>query len=780
MAPLGQRGAGPILPSLALPLLLRLVAGVFMLPSRVIGLPRFSNVFQSGMVLQRQRPIEVWGFGASEGERLEVALLNRSSGHLVRRGRAIATRLGHWRTTLSMPPATATGVPMRLNLIRQGAESPLESLDDVVLGDVYLFSGQSNVDLPVSYVHQFSAADQEREEAFADEVSHDGRIRIMIVPAHCGQTYHDSFFAWELDHLPECLPCPPPFGPVKHVNRCNAVGGRRNNYTYCGCESLRWTRPTGANIRGFSAAAWFMGKALLSLDVLRGVPVGLVRSSWGATSIAVWSGPAAVAKCPQPGEPPPQAAPYVKSALFAHMVHPLKGLWLSAVVWLHGARNVGADSPYMGATYYSCALRSMISDWREHLGQHSLPFLVVESPVYCNELGYKTWHNWCGDPVTRLKEPDSHLPEIRLAQNEAEVLPHVYLVSTMDQGTLERSLGGTIHSPRKPELGRRLALAAQAAIYRDEQVVWSGPIAALAWHTGDGEVAVCFDTRGGGGLRLNESERCPAPLLSVFCTGATFELQANGSWVAPASVSLCDERVILGVPTSVGLVDRVRYAWADWPVCSLSSAAGMPARIFDIPVGAKGESGAQCPRIPAQLGDSGNSPSCRTTTTTTTTPSTALPALIALCVGAPVQTLALALSAALALSLSLLLVTCVAMRSSQQSKLPGVEAGSLPLHPVTEAEAAVVSQPLPDDEVASVPTEREAPGPEFASPTAAPLLAESEVDVEEASILPMPSARSRELQGDGMPSPGLMPRTVAAAMCPSHWPWKRRLTPGAA
>mmetsp|Transcript_36645 Transcript_36645/g.101787 ORF Transcript_36645/g.101787 Transcript_36645/m.101787 type:complete len:785 (-) Transcript_36645:136-2490(-) len=550
--------------------------------------PRLSNVFQTGMVLQRGRPIEVWGYDAVYGETLDV-MLDLDGGDEVSWTEAVAGLGGHWRATLTKPPASVTGAKLKLSVTRRGAQHPAQVLDDVVLGDVYLFSGQSNVDLPVSYVHQFDEAAMEAEERFADDIGGKGLLRLMIVPARCGLTYQDSLLSSELADVKECKPCPPPFAgdpASSDINSCNLLGGHSRNYSYCNCDSLRWTRSTGKNVRGFSAVAWFFGKALLAIEAAKGVPVGLVRSSWGATNIAVWSGIDALAKCPQEGDPPTSFAPYVKSALWGHMIYPLKGLHMSAAVWVHGARNIGGADPYMGGKYYSCALRAMITDWRDKLGLASLPFLIVESPVYCNELDYRTWHTWCDDTESQLRFPDEHLPEMRLAQNEAEALPHVYIVSTMDQGSLKKAMGGAIHSEKKPELGRRLALAAQAAVYKDPHVVWSGPTATRAWQSGPREVSVCFDTRNGGRLVLNETATCPAVVLPVYCTGATFELMAKGVWNSPSSVSVSEDgsTVVISVLPEVGRVERVRYAWADWPVCSILNKAGMPARLFNLPV----------------------------------------------------------------------------------------------------------------------------------------------------------------------------------------------------
>jgi len=544
-------------------------------------------------VLQRGHPIKVWGFDAPAGERLAVMLGPTEDSPTV----SVEVRAnsgGDWAATLRTPPLAATGTSLRLSLRRVGASEPTEVLEDVVLGDVYLFSGQSNADLPEAYAFQFDPQAQAREERAADELGHSGLVRLMTIPARCGLSFGDTINAKELPSVPDCLPCPSPFGRQQPVNKCNAMGGASFgpfNYSYCGCDALRWTRATGPLVRGFSAVAWFTGRALASWEGLRGVPIGLVRSSWGATSIASWSSLDAVEQCPT-GTPVHSFAPHFQSTLFANMIAPLLGLRYSAVVWVHGARNTGDDTPYMGARYYACALRALILDWRAKLGQAALPFLVAEMPVYCNSEDFATWHVWCTEKESRLKKPDEHLAEMRVAQLEAEKLAGVYVVSTMDQGSLAHGMGGTIHSVRKPDQGERLALTARAGVYGDKCAIWSGPSALKAWRPRPGWVGICFDVRGGGGLVLNTSMHCPTPVLPVYCTGAGFEVKVGETWMPPFSAMLSRSGVLLEVP-AIGVATRVRYAWADWPVTVLTSSAGQPARTFDLPV--QGEGSLECP-----------------------------------------------------------------------------------------------------------------------------------------------------------------------------------------
>jgi len=451
------------------------------------------------------------------------------------------------------------------------AESNISSQEvlDVTLGDVYLFTGQSNVDLPESYALQTHPRSQRAEEEFAEEMGRKGLIRIMIVPNQVPGLNYGRTPAHELTNSPDCRLCPPPFGP--HWN---------HSYKVCHCNSLRWARVSSANIRGFSALGWFSGAALARTQpLLSGVPLGLVRSSWGGTKILRWSGPDAVKRCPQSRQPRGQYAD-----LFANMIYPMAKLHFSAVVWMHGASDTGQMGDFLGPDYYGCALPALIKDWREKFERDSLPFIVVELPAYCNERDWATFHTFCDSKKSILSSTEYHLPAMRIAQTKAEELPLVYMVTAMDLGSLH-PIGGSIHSDKKQELGVRVAMAARAAVYGEKDVIWAAPKAFHARMTQPDHISVHFSTRPNEFLVLNNSARCPEQILPIYCTGGGFEVFSNGTWVPALSAWLGQDKSVVLRTVVNASIERIRYAYADWPVCSLRSAVtGLPARIFDLPV----------------------------------------------------------------------------------------------------------------------------------------------------------------------------------------------------
>ena len=124
----------------------------------------------------------------------------------------------------------------------------------------------------VTDAHQFNENAQLAEEAAADAL--DGLTRIMIVPNQVRGIDYNATPARELATVPDQPLCGPAF-----------VGGV---YNHCQDNAMRWTRANSTNIRGFSATAWFTGKYVREKlgEEFGGVPIGLVRSSWGGTQLS--------------------------------------------------------------------------------------------------------------------------------------------------------------------------------------------------------------------------------------------------------------------------------------------------------------------------------------------------------------------------------------------------------------------------------------------------------------------------------------------------------------
>jgi sialate O-acetylesterase len=288
--------------------------------------PRFGNQFQSHMVLQRDAPLSLWGFDAGVNETLRVCL----------GARCVHTQCagdGTWRVG-TIEPQRASVTPRDLWVIRE-RDGQGTLLEDIVFGDVFIFSGQSNIDIPEAYGHQVAPlradpsqsgeAAQLAEEQLAETLGASGMLRMRIV-----DVFDDASPRWnategqpELTATPDCARCPPPF----------AIG----NYSWCQCSQMAWTRPDAVTVRGFSATSWFTAVALRKIvpALHDDVPIGIVKSSKGGSTIDLWSSEDARRQCKPPGPPPPPcAAPALcPGSLWSQMMAPLAGLKFKAVTW---------------------------------------------------------------------------------------------------------------------------------------------------------------------------------------------------------------------------------------------------------------------------------------------------------------------------------------------------------------------------------------------------------------------------------------------------------------
>jgi sialate O-acetylesterase len=188
--------------------------------------PLLDAMFQDHAVLQRERPIPIWG-DARPGDQVVVTIDAHSA-------RARADALGHWHVAL---PAMAAGGPYSLDVRTQSGAA--QSLSDLLVGDVWLCSGQSNMELPVS-----ATLNAAREISGAAN----NLIRVLSV-AHASSAM-----------------------PLEHFS-----------------APVAWLAADPASIRDFSAVCYYFAR---ELQKTAAVPMGLIHSSWAGSSIEPWIGEA--------------------------------------------------------------------------------------------------------------------------------------------------------------------------------------------------------------------------------------------------------------------------------------------------------------------------------------------------------------------------------------------------------------------------------------------------------------------------------------------------------
>lgn len=372
----------------------------------LVARPSLPSVFGDHMVLQSGMAAPIWGT-ANPGESVTVTFANQSK-------TALASTDGKWRVALD--PLTPSAEPREL-IVR--GESELR-LNDVLVGEVWLCSGQSNMEKPIGEQRGQKPVLNAEEEIRAANFP---QIRLLKIK----KTRADSPAADLVLTAP---------------------------WTVCSPETIDAIK--------FSAAGYFFGR---KLNTELNVPIGLIDSSWGGTRIEPWTpaegfdtvpalAPFALA-ARQPGAKTEGTQP---SSLCNAMIFPLAPFALRGAIWYQGETNL-IDEPTNTAGYTD-KMAALINGWRQ-LWKSELSFYYVQ-------LAPHLYH------VVRPASTVS--PEIEPlfweAQTAALRIPRTGMIVTTD---LVDDLMD-IHPRNKRDVGERLARWALAKDYARSDIVFSGPV----------------------------------------------------------------------------------------------------------------------------------------------------------------------------------------------------------------------------------------------------------------------------------------------------------------
>lgn len=312
--------------------------------------------------------------------------------------------------------------------------------------------------------------------------------------------------------------------------------------------------------------------------------IGLVESAVGGTPIEAWMSSEALEVAGEPRDPTTTACPGASrnnSNLFNAMIHNLLPMPFAVTLWYQGEANVDCPFPY------GPAFKALINDWRA-LFNASMPFLFVQLAAY-------------GDADLNSTDRGTALPQLRLEQNQALILPGVEMAVAIDRGEHPHDCDppsslvdedqsyspGGIHPCNKSAVARRLQIALQDVL---SNVGTSRPYVAHA-ETNGTTVTLHFANAEDG--VLVDTEAC-----TVCCAGDTpFELAINGKWVLADVIDLHNGTVVLEPQSSepssrlasrlisrslVGssLPTSVRYASQSFPQCVLSNGNDLTASPF--------------------------------------------------------------------------------------------------------------------------------------------------------------------------------------------------------
>eukprot|EP00035_Acanthoeca_spectabilis_P030108 m.7949 g.7949 ORF g.7949 m.7949 type:complete len:1118 (+) comp4006_c0_seq1:170-3523(+) len=455
-------------------------------PTAPTGL-RLSNVLGSGMVLQRSpASSRIWGV-AQPGDRITVAVELQSPQGGVEADRAAIvvnttanTTTGDW--SVRLPPLSAGG-PYLIKVTSTHSPATL-ILTDVLVGEVHVCSGQSNMDFSVAGV--FNASNE------CAAVSNP-MIRLFKTQR---RTSEDPLH--ELDW-------------IAVLNWTSATPE-----TACGPE---WRTALDRSV-GFSAACYYYAS---ELQQTLGVPIGVIHTAWGGTPIEAWMSAEAMAACPNhtapnpttaihpddaknspDGTPPiptkrPQGFPSESSVLYNAMISPLTPMVTAGFLWWQGESNAYTVE---NAFEYGCNQKAMINDLRRKFDATPLlPFVFVQSfPLYGNLSQFQPYP---GAGTVALEG----LSQLRLSQATSLTLPNVGMACTIDLGDVGSPFTWQ-HNRAKKACAHRATLAARAIIYNETTLVHRSPepesvTVSATTHVTNGvyfEVTIQFNMHGSAGL----------------------------------------------------------------------------------------------------------------------------------------------------------------------------------------------------------------------------------------------------------------------------------------
>ena len=485
---------------------------------------RLPAIFSDNMVLQQNMRVPVWGW-ASPGETVTVTFAKDTA-------RTVADAKGAWQVKLGvLKPKGAADV-----LVVAGRNTLV--LSNVLVGEVWLCSGQSNMQFPVRQVRD---ADKELPDA-----QQYARIRLATVKnVTAVQPQQDAPVAWQIcdsNTVAHFSAVGYFFGRELHKHLRVPVG--LINSSWGGTPAESWTSREMLNNLDF------LTDRLASADLaLQRYSPAVASQEW-LTAMAAWKTNAAALKlaAKQPPRQPqvwdPYRSPWQPCSLFNAMINPLIPYAFRGVIWYQGEANAGKAGEY--ATLFP----AMISDWRQRWRQGDFPFLFVQ---LANFMAVQT------NPV----QQDASWPFLREAQLKTLAFPKTGMASAIDLADPDNPMD--IHPKNKQDVGRRLLLAARAVAYND-QLIHSGPI--FDAMTVAGATAALTFKHTGTGLMVKNGE----PLKGFAIAGSDQQWVWATAVIKDNTVRVSSEKVEKPV--------AVRYDWANNPIGNLYNKEGLPASPF--------------------------------------------------------------------------------------------------------------------------------------------------------------------------------------------------------
>jgi sialate O-acetylesterase len=476
--------------------------------------------FGDHMVLQRDMAVPVWGT-ADAGARVSIVFAGDMA-------TTTADADGNWRFELPAMHANATGRTLTV----QSGVSKLE-LTDVLVGDVWVAAGQSNMEWSVRQSANAKAALAGADRPGIRLLHRQGAARGgsgVYTPDHIDRLSVDRFFTGS------------------------------------------WTAATADTVAAFSAVAWYFG---IKMHEQLKVPIGLIDIAMGGTQTESWIARDALAAHPNlnvltegswlsnpatgewcrgraiynlkramqagediPGDDMGPNHSFKPSFCWTSGVEPLVPMAITGVLWYQGESN--AETPGRVEQHIEL-FPLLVQDWRKKWKRRDLPFGFVQLPA----MGRPDW------------------PAFRETQRRAQLtLPNTGMAITMDVGH-----PSNVHPTQKQPVGDRLAAWALHAVHGRKDVVPSGPLPSTVSRD---LTALLVEFNYGDGLMTADGK-----------AAVGFEVAGDDGVFHPAIAPIIGKSVRVQ-SAKVGSPSRVRFGWRPYPRPGLNlvNGAGIPASPF--------------------------------------------------------------------------------------------------------------------------------------------------------------------------------------------------------
>lgn len=500
-----------------------------------------AKIFSNHMIIQRDLAAPVWGWD-KPGTEVTVSFAGQEH-------KATADKEGRWQ--IKIKPLAANTISQAMIISSSAGEKI--TYRDILIGDVWICSGQSNMEWSVKQSHN---PQQEISQA------NHPMIRLFDVSGHIIAS-----------------------SPQDRLQRPSS-----------------WQACSPKTVTNFSAVGYYFGRELQQQS---SVPIGLLGTNWGGTRVEPWTPPvgfrkqpelatlsknvdaqlvttpsgkavwstfaqqasqwaATVKQCIAEGRsvPPAPQSPGPTNhnepcSIYNAMVHPLVGYGVRGAIWYQGESNSGEGIHYLPK------LKALVEGWRDVWQQ------PADFPFYFYVVKLAQFHKHSTNP-----EGGDGFARIRVAQDRIQELPHTGVASAIDIGH-----PSDIHPKNKQDVGKRLALWALRDVYGKKDTVVSGPT--FKELKVDGNTATIHYRHVGSGLMVGKKKDSFQPVLATpdvkLASFAICGADRKWHW---ADALIEGNMVKLSSP-AVNTPVAVRYAYRGNPAnANLYNKEGLPAIPF--------------------------------------------------------------------------------------------------------------------------------------------------------------------------------------------------------